>query len=394
MPVSDLMKILMVTPSYFPIIGGSEVLTRNIAIRLNDIGIHADVLALNMKKKWTPILRKETEKDAMFKVYKVPAIGLFKSTKINPLYPLFRMNVIPKPGFTKIFREYDILHFIGEFDLSLPLFSYFAHVQKPKIMQHVGIYKAGGICEYYRRHVVLKTVFKRILPRLADLYIVFKDAEKELLSDLGVPMSRISTLPEGADIKTFRPGKTKKTDNLVLFVGRIYAFKGLHVLIKALSCLRIPTQLVVIGPEWDAEYVKKIKEMSNAVNEKSFHKVKFLGAMDATDLVPWYQQAAVVVCPYIVEASSLVTLEALACGTPVIGTGNDVLRNGVNGIVVPPRDSKKLADALKKLLEDSKLREKCGEEGRRIVEQYFSWERAANKLSRIYEAILRNQNTN
>jgi glycosyltransferase involved in cell wall biosynthesis len=384
------MNVLLVTPSYAPIIGGSETLTHNTAIKLNEIGIRTDVLTLNMKQKWIPIRRKEFEEDAMFKVIKVPAINPFRSAKINPLYPLLRMNVIPDPNFIKIFREYDVIHFIGEADLTLPFCSFFGHVQKPKIMHHVGLFKGSGIYGYYNRHFVLKTFFERLFPRIADLYLVYADIEMRLLSDLGVPMPKISIIPMGIETKTYRPAKTERIDNLVLFVGRISEFKGLHILIKALSYLENPAQLTIIGPKSDVKYVREIEEMCYAVNEKGIHKIDYLGAMNETDLVPWYQKAAVVVCPYLVEASSLVTLEALSCGTPVIGTGSCFLENGVDGIVVTPRNPRKLADALKKLLEDKELREKYGREARRIVEERFSWECTISRLSKIYEALLNN----
>lgn len=363
----------MVTPSYYPIIGGTETAVRILSTKLNKMGIHTDVMTYNMNRKWNPIWREETEDNGLFKVFRVPAFNLSSVFRINPL-ELLRVHVIPKPNFTKKFEDYDIIHFQGEADLGFPLFSYF--IRKPKIF-----HCHGNIAKFPR----LKKLFKRIFPRLADLYIAYR---LELLSDLGVPKSKSLALPFGVDVETFRPDETKKLDNLILFVGRIARDKGLHVLLQALPYLTIPTQLVIIGPKWDMEYAEVCMDVIKQMAYRGVHRVKYLGAMDESSLVPWYQKAAVLVRADLDGVSGGFTaLEALACGTPVVGTGNHYIKNGVNGILVPPNDPEKLAEALKKLLEDKELREKYGKEGRRIIEQHFSWESIIKKLIKVYRAM-------
>jgi len=128
--------------------------------------------------------------------------------------------------------------------------------------------------------------------------------------------------------------------------------------------------------------------MSHAINENGVHKVKLLGPMDQSDLVPWYQKAAVLVCPFLYETFSTVTLEALACGTPVVSTGTHLLKNGSDGILVTPKNPRKLATAIKKLLENRKMREKLGREGRKLIEQHFSWESVVKKLAKVYKDML------
>jgi len=380
------MKILIVTPSYYPIVGGSEALTRILSIKLNEIGIRTDVMTLNMNKKWMPIWKEETKKNGLTSVFRVPAFNPFPGLP-NPLFTLFRMNVVPKPSFTRKLGDYDVIHFIGEADLGFPLLSYF--IKKPKIMHCVGIYRNGGIYNYYMfKRPFLKNLFKRFFPNLAGIYAVLEAEAKKLLSDLGVPKDKIFVLPHGLDLKIFRPDETKKINNLILFVGRIERIKGLHILMKALSSLEIPTQVAIIGPRWDAEYVKEIEKMSHAINENGVHKVKLLGPMDQSDLVPWYQKAAIVVCPFLYETFSTVTLEALACGTPVVSTGVHLLKNGSDGILVAPKNPRKLANAIKKLLEDREMKERFGREGRKFIEQHFTWESVIKKLAKVYKDML------
>jgi len=378
------LRILVVTPSYFPIVGGSEMLVRTLSIKLNEIGIHTDVMTFNMNEKWNPIWREDIENDGFSTIFKMPALTPFSSFPINPLYPLFRMNVLPKLGFTKKFANYDVIHFAGEADLSFLFLSY--TTQKPKIMHCLATH---GLHTHYKKHFILKKIFRKFFPRLADKYIVSSSTGLKFLSELGVPLPKILTLPVAVDVDTFHPDKENKLDNLVLFVGRIEKSKGLHILLKALSYLSFKTQVAIIGPRWNMKYFREINTMYRKINGEGIHTVMYLGTMDQAGLLPWYQRATVLVRPDLLGVSGgLTALEALACGTPIIGTGNHVLNNGVNGIIVPPNNPKELAEALHKLLENKELREKYEREGRRIVEQYFSLKPIITRLVKLYENML------
>lgn len=380
------MRILLVTPSYYPIIGGSEALTRNLSDKLSEIGFHVDIMTLNMNKKWNTSWKEETRKEGSINVFRVPALNPFPHLP-NPLFTLFRMNVLPKPTFLSKLKNYDIVHFIGEADLSFPLLSYF--VKKPKIMHCVGIFRNGGIYQYYMfKRPYLKSIFKRFFPNLANVFVAYSSEEKKLLSELSVPPDRILILPLGIDVKSLQENKKEKIDNLILFVGRIDRIKGLHILLNALLYLKTPTQLAIIGPKWDEKYYEEIERMSRAINKKGFHSVKLLGPMDHSNLTYWYQKAAILVTPYLYETYSYVTLEALACGTPVVSTGSHIFKNCSDGILVTPKNPRRVAEAIETLLVDKELRENYGKKGIRFVEKYFSWESVINGLVKVYKYLL------
>jgi len=380
------MKILLVTPSYFPITGGSEVLTRDLSSKLGQRGLHVDVMTLNMNEKWNPCWKEETRKEGSINVFKVPAVNPVPNLP-NPLYNLLRINVLPKPTFLSKLKSYDIIHFIGEADLSFPILSYF--IKKPKIMQCVGIFRNGGIYQYYMsKRPYLRRTFVKFFPHLANRFIVYPHEEKKLLSELGVPMDKIIVLPLGIDINIFQKNKKEKVNNLILFVGRIDRIKGLHILLNALRYLKTPTQLAIIGPKWDEKYYKEIQQISQAINKNGVHSVKLLGSIDHDALTKWYQKAAILVTPYLYETFSYVTLEALACGTPVVSTGAHILEGGSDGILVTPKDPIRLAEAIETLLLDKELREEYGKSGTRLVKKYFSWESVINRLINVYNDLL------
>ena len=96
--------------------------------------------------------------------------------------------------------------------------------------------------------------------------------------------------------------------------------------------------------------------------------------------------------PSLSEGFNRSLLEAMACGLPVIATrvgGNiEIVQDGVNGLLVPPSNSERLADAIAELLRDREKARNMGFEGRRIVEENFSIEKNVEKIEAQYLQIL------
>jgi glycosyltransferase involved in cell wall biosynthesis len=380
------MKILLATPSYYPIMGGSEALTRTLSRKLVDNGFHVDILTLNMDTKWNPKWRGKTAKEDGVNVFKIPAINPLPRLP-NPLYALFRINVLPDFTFIKKLKNYDIIHFISESDLSLPFLS--RTVKKGKIMHCLGIFRDGGIYHYYMfKRPYFRSIFLKFFVNLADTFIVYPFEEKQILSELGVPQCKINVLPLGIDLKVFQKGEKRKARNLILFVGRIDRIKGLHILLKAVPYIKTPIQLVMVGPKWNDDYFKEIKQMVMEINKTGIHNVKLLGPLEHSKLVYWYQKASILVTPYLYETYSYVTLEALACETPVVSTGTHIFKGYPDGIVTVPKDPIRVAQAIEELLENDHLRKKYGRDGRKLVEKYFSWESVIKRLKKIYSDLL------
>jgi len=115
--------------------------------------------------------------------------------------------------------------------------------------------------------------------------------------------------------------------------------------------------------------------------------VRWVGYVD--DPVATYQQADLFVFPTVEEGSALVTYEALACGLPVVTTPNagSVVRDGVEGLIVPIRDVDALAAAMERLRADEQLRREMGKAARARAEM-FTWERHENALARVYTHLI------
>jgi len=376
------MKVLMLTPSLFPIVGGTERLVQNLALKLNELGIHTDVMTFNMNEKYNPVWREEVKQDD-FSVFRVPALNFFHKSRYNPTEILFRVHVIPALNFTKRLKDYDILHFHDDVDLSFSLFSYF--IKRPKIFQ---CHTLAGTYTRYKNRSLPRT----ILRKAGNSYICVSNFAKKLLLDLGVPESKIFILYNGVDTEKFKPDKAEKVDNLILYAGRITRSKGLHVLLNSLKYLDMPVRLVVAGPRQDHEYLEEMLG-SGSKQKIGIHEIELLGTIHQDKMVEWYRRASIFVTPSLKEEFGIVNLEALSCETPVVasevGGIKEFVNHNVNGILVPPNDPKKLANALKELLENKELREKYGRNGRKMVEEHFSWDSIAKELIKIYEKTIR-----
>ena len=150
--------------------------------------------------------------------------------------------------------------------------------------------------------------------------------------------------------------------------GHLYLFQALDEIVKAIPNFK----LVMLGRfSREEPYVKKLRAIQK--NHELFRRVKWLGLRsNVQDFMAVFDVLAV---PSIEEPLGLVALEALAAGTPVVAarTGGlpEIVRTGENGILVPPKDPRRLAAAIIELAKSAEERKRLGENGRRMVQAEF-----------------------
>ena len=110
-----------------------------------------------------------------------------------------------------------------------------------------------------------------------------------------------------------------------------------------------------------------------------------------------FSQAHIISLPSYAEGLPKVLIEACACGRPIVTTDvsgcRDTIINDENGILVPPRDSKALASAFRKLISDPQLRKRMGKAGRKIAVNEFSIEIVIQKTFTVYQDLSKSFNT-
>lgn len=382
------MKVLMVTPSYHPILGGTETYVRQLTQKLNQTGVHADVMTLNMNAKWNPASRDDIRQENGFKLSRVSAYNPHVLNFHGHSFygELFNAHVIPRLNFAREFDNYDIIHFHDDTDFSFPFFSYITRGKSNPTLLH--FHTIPFTYTRYKRNFLLGALLRRV----ADVYVGLSKYTTRFMLELGLPKAKIVTIPNAVDTETFRPNDSKKMDNLILSVGRIIPEKGLDVLLKAMFNLKTRTQVVIIGTAENDSYFSGIQHLIQRINDRTEHKVSYLGPIHGNALIDWYQKATIFAAPARKEHFGIANIEALACGTPVVASAvggvPDVVKDGFDGVLVPPDQSLALASALETLLENKKLRESYGRNGRMMAEKFFSWNTVLEKVVRIYKKLV------
>ena len=175
---------------------------------------------------------------------------------------------------------------------------------------------------------------------------------------------------------------------LLLFVGRLRYYKGLHVLLEALPAVRADLLIGGSGPE-------QARLQAQAAALGLANRVHFLGDIADDDLPALYHAADIFVLPAHLRAEALgvAQIEALASGLPCVstelGTGTSYAnRHGETGLVVPPNDPTALAQAINTLLADPDLRRSFGAAGQRRVAALFTRERMLDGVEAVYRDVL------
>jgi glycosyltransferase involved in cell wall biosynthesis len=202
----------------------------------------------------------------------------------------------------------------------------------------------------------------------------------------------VRTVYNGIDTDTFRPldGVERKPDKL-LYVGNSEdRNKGARFLLEALNILKDEIDLRVTFVD---NFKHNLKLAPRLVNEFGLNSiVDFTGRISTEELVQHYNECRLFITSSVHEGFGLPLAEAMACGAPVLGTRigsyEEIVRHGESGWLVPPRDSRALADAIRMLWNDAALRERLAEGGCKRVRETFNWRKAAEETLAVYEEVI------
>jgi phosphatidylinositol alpha-mannosyltransferase len=235
-------------------------------------------------------------------------------------------------------------------------------------------------------------LFKRWFSKL-DGHVAVSKPAKEFVNKY-FPAD-YNVIPNGIDTRHFSPN-VAPIDELcdgklnILFVGRLEKRKGADYLLKAYEQVKrdIPnSRLIIVGPgtKLRDKYEKQVKR-------RSLKDVIFVGYTNYEELPRYYKTADVFCAPATGwESFGIVLLEAMAVGKPIVASNIDgyasILSHGTEGLLVPPKDEKSLAQALTSLLNDEKLRRKMGAKGILKAKEY-DWKNVAQRVEALYSKVL------
>jgi rhamnosyl/mannosyltransferase len=360
-------KILHIGKYYEPYLGGIENFTYNLYHKLkNDVEIV--VLCYNTKHK-TEIIH-----DKGIKVVKVATFGKARS---QPL--AFGLT----KWIEKLGKDADIIH------LHFPNPLAEIAVLRARINKRIIVTYHADIVKQKILSKIYSPFMNKILDK-SELIIATSPDYAKSSKVLQKYSKKVKIIPLGINFDTTLNKKEvllikKKYGKFVLFVGRLIYYKGIEYLIEAFK--DINAKLVVIGTG-PLEYSLKKRASNNII---------FLGRVK--NIKDYYSAEEFFVFPSSerTEAFGVVLLEAMSFGKPVIctslGTGTTFVNiHGKTGLVVKPKDSTALQQAINKLLSSTSLTKRFGEEGRKRVQKYFIIKKIAKEYLKVYHAKYDNKN--
>lgn len=380
------MIISQLTPRFKPSIGGIEILVYETSKFLVSNGNTVKVFT----SKLTGLYEQKTKRIEILENI------IVKRSSAFPLLPIKggMINVMPQMLIDVLKDESDIYHSYGAG--SFP--SIVGHLKKKQNKPVVLTPLLYSTTEGKTAQSLIDKLSKKIL-NSADKLIAQTKSEKLYLENLGIDKNKIEIIPLYANPERFSKYKISPTEfrnkyslnkNVILYVGRIDIWqKGLDYLIEALAKIKkdFDVSLVISGEDWGSK--NKLIKLAKQLNV--LENLRFFEPKDERFLGEAYHASDILVLPSNFEPFGTVLLEAMCCGTPVIGTkvGGivDVIEDGKTGKIVPPKDPILLADAISNLLDNEKIKKQFAENGISKMRDY-SVSVLGKKYLELYSSLI------
>lgn len=381
------MKILMLSPYFYPHTGGTEKYVKDLSIQLVKLGHEVTVISNNV-----PIAKKAPKEEIIqgVKIIRMPAIDTFYLP-------------ISMPFDLKLTKGYDIIH------CHAPAFSYVRSV--------AGKLKIPVIVTYHCDTVIfdkimgipvpnfIKKAFEGIMNSYARMWLPKVDgilatsesyaSGSPVLKDFPHYVAPIGVHYENFDkiIEKLKLSEKTKVKNQILFVGRLAANKGVEYLIRAVPLVieKFPdAQFILAGEGEEKPHLQTLIKAFKV--EKN---IKFYGVLTFEKLVELYTNSLIFVLPSInpLEAFGIVQLEAMACRTACVISNirgvNSVMEVGKSGYLVEKQNPNDLAEKICLLLENPAKAIEMGKRGRKLCEEKYNWEKIARRIVEIYNELIK-----
>jgi D-inositol-3-phosphate glycosyltransferase len=382
--------------------GGLNVYVREVCTAFSDRGIATDVFT-RLQSRDDPAVEALAPLSRV--IYLAAGNGLDKYSLVNEV-PAFASQIGAFAESAGI--QYDLLfsHYwlSGEVACMLrpQLATGWAHVAHT-----LGLVKNRSLASGARPEPPLRIRIEGEIAQQADLLLASTPEEAdELINSYGARSDRVSVVPPGVDLATFRPldrdeARRKIGYNggpLLLFVGRLERLKGVEIAIHALALLSDRThpdlRLLVLGEDsrdGDESEKERLKAIASTLRVRG--RVDFLGSVAHHELPYFYSAADACIMPSYSESFGLVGLEAQACGCPVVASDvpglRSVVRDSVSGYLIDGNDPAAYAERIGRLLSDPQLAQQMGRHGS-LLAQRFSWMRTADRLEALFDRVIDN----
>ena len=395
------LRVLFLTESFHPVLGGGEQHIRTLAGRLVAGGITATVVTRRIQGEWPA----EERLDGI-RVVRVAPEGHGRIGKYGMVLPALDALRRERAG-------HDVVVVRGTRVLGLPGLLAARALAKAVVLQPELNGEMSG--EVYtwgtplaaplpRRLVGASVALRNLLLRDADAFVAMSLLIREELVAAGVPSERVAWIPHGVDTERFRPVAAGERQALrerfglpaaariVVYTGRLLKGKGLDTLLDAftkVAALDAEAHLLLVGS--GAGQTLSIEEelRARAASSGLAGRVTFSGRVEAVE--DYLKASDLFAFPSVFEALGISLVEAAACGLPAVGsrTGGivDVIADGVSGLLVTPGSVAELEQGLLALLGDAPRRRQMGDEARRIACRRFDLGASVERYRRLFHEL-------
>lgn len=375
-PQGRRVRVLQVNKFWGADRGGVEAVLSAYADGLTSLGYPVEVLAC---RPWHDPLPDSSPAHPSVAVWELPA-PVVASMPCHPGFPLRMKQLMASAG---------LVHFHIPFPLAEA-----AALAMPKRAAWVATFHA----EVTRHPAWIRQSYRAMLHRfLGRMDRIIASSPNMAANPLLQPHAgRVAVIPFGCDVNLLQSPPALPEGSLparngrpvVLFAGRLVAYKGVDVLLRALPGLDVTAWILGDGPERP-----RLERLAHRLGVQE--RVEFLGYRPRDQLRAAMHRASLLVFPSVsrAEAFGVVQIEALASGLPVINTFlptgvNFVSPHGVTGWTVPPGDPAALRAAIHALLQDHALLQHFSREARLRAARLFELRLQTTRLHEIYQDVL------
>lgn len=368
------MRILAINYEFPPLGGGAGNATAHICRSLSRMGCEVQVLTSGFRG-----LPAEEDIDG-YTVHRVPVLRKRVEQCTPPEMASFIINAaIPAVRLTRAFRPAVLHVYFGVPTGPVGLLaSRLCHV--PYLLSLRGGDVPGFLPDTLGWMHRIAAPFNRRVWDGAAVVVANSPGLRDL-AQRSLQHGTVEMAPNGVDLDTYAPPAQPRADGVfrILFVGRLVAQKGARFILEALPHLLAEhgpdVEMVIVGSGSEEEALRKLAHDLDIQDH-----VRFAGWVGRDEMPACYQQADVFVLPSFEEGMPNVVLEAMASGLPIVTTdiyGNrELVKDGVNGYLLPVGDSEAIRVALSRLMADTALRSRMGRAARQMS-LAFGWDNTA-----------------
>jgi glycosyltransferase involved in cell wall biosynthesis len=406
-------RIAFFTPSFLPKCSGAEIFHHNLASRLVEAGHHVAVI---LPRRYLRELAGLSDK-LKYDLIPYPA-NTWSYFKRSPGFAL----LINRLALARLQRQhrFDLWHGVVTYPTGVCLINWQEHAASkgkstPYLVRSVGDdVLVSGQEVGLRRDSQVEKLIRGTIPQVRMMIALSETMRLEYLR-IGVPAERLATIPNAVNLARFHEATNREETRALyglarngfvfLAVGRNHPQKDYPTLLDAILQLRRvhnrPFQLLIAGrdahklePEVSRRGLQETVRLAEVGVSESLPLTAFTPELPTAAMIDLYRAADAFVMSSLLEGFSSALLEAMAAALPVIVTDSpgcaEFVREDDSGLIVPPRDPAKLAQAMAMLMEDEQTRKQLSVRASQRAAQ-FDWPRVLDRYLQIYDQLVGTQ---